>query len=738
MVLNKRIPRDFKENLIKYIGLMLLCIITSMVVVGFVNSSDSVIKTGAAAALNNNQEDGNFEVESKLNNATIQKLKDLGITINENFFIDYELDTNKKIRLFKQRIDINKLSIVQGNNLNSSSKQILLNKHFASKNNYNIDGNLKIDNKIYKICGYVAAPDYTLVLEKLSDVIANPSTFGIAFISNEDFNSLKDTVTYSYSFKLNGISADTLKSILINNANLTLFVQASDNQRITSYINDSLTSKSIAIAIGCALFIMISFIISMSLINNIDSESPIIGALYSLGYIKKEILNHFMILPILLVGIGSIIGTMLGFILSSSLQKSTTEYYSLPIIHKVYTLSLLFVGIILPILIVIVVNYIILSKRLNSTPLQLLRKEKGQDKLNTIKINHFDFVTKYRIREFLREIRGNITLFFGIMISTFLLIFGLGCNGAIKNYIENLSSDTEFKYTYMLKLPIEVTENENVEKTTIKGLSMYYDGLDQNMDITLQGIKEDSNFYNFNIKDTNNGVYISDTLSKKFNVKQGDILNLKDTAENKVYRLKISGIVKYSTGLYIFMNQKHLNLLLDESKSYFNAYLSNNKLNINTDYIYSLISSDNIIDSGKSMTSMMLPMISMLIIISSILFIISMYLLLKLMIDKSTSSISLVKIFGFSTKEINKLYLGSSLYTVIVSAIISIPLCINITELLWPSLIANIQSFFPISLGIKDYIFMFIIILGSYFISNSFLKRHVNKIQLAEALKNRD
>lgn len=736
MILNKRIIREFRENISKYLGLIVLVLISSMLIVGFANSTDCIISTGGKAAFQNNREDGEFYVDNELNNITLEKIRTLGVNIEENFYVDYKLYENQTIRVFKERKNINKISINKGSNLRVTN-QIVIDEHFAESNGYKLLSNLIIENKNFKIFGYGAAPDYTKIIQKSSEVVPNPKNFGIGFINEEDFRNLKNK-SYSYVFKLNGVSADKVKNIVSKNSTVTEFIKIEDNSRAIGYIDDSKVNKNVAIIIGFVLCIMIGFMISMSLINSIDEESPIIGALYSLGYIKEEILRHFMILPTIIVSIGAITGTCLGFIVEGSLAKTTTDLYALPNIKRIYSPYLIFVGVIVPILIVTIINYFIISRKLNSTPLQLLRREKKGSKLNSIKINHFDFVTRFRLREFFREIRGNIVLFFGIFISTFLLVFGVSINSSINGYVKNIKEEATYNYMYTLKLPINITENEGLEKTTFKSLSMYFKDLNMDMEVMLQGIKENSNFYSFNICDDNPGLYISDSVKNKFNLNIGDTIALKDKSENKVFNLKIKGVVIYKTGLNVFMNTTQLNSLLKEDKSYFNGYLSKDKLNINENYIYSETTSKNIVKAAQNTTAMMLPIIILLIIFSTILFIISMYLLLKLMIDKSISSISLVKIFGFNQGEINKLYLGSSLYTVLFSAAISIPLTVKITRLIYPNLIANVQVYFSIELLPKHYFFIVIVIIASYFVSNILLKRHINSILLSEALNNRD
>lgn len=135
--------------------------------------------------------------------------------------MDYKLYENQTIRIFKDRKNINKLSITKGNKL-SQGNEIIIDGHFGEGNNYKLLSNLNIENKNFKVIGYGAAPDYTYVIQKLSDVVPNPKNFGIGFVNEEDFRNLKNK-SYSYVFILNGISADKLKNIVSKNSTVTEF-----------------------------------------------------------------------------------------------------------------------------------------------------------------------------------------------------------------------------------------------------------------------------------------------------------------------------------------------------------------------------------------------------------------------------------------------------------------------------------------------------------------------------------
>lgn len=71
---------------------------------------------------------------------------------------------------------------------------------------------------------------------------------------------------------------------------------------------------------------------------------------------------------------------------------------------------------------------------------------------------------------------------------------------------------------------------------------------------------------------------------------------------------------------------------------------------------------------------MMMNMIYTLLIVSAVIFCVVMYLMMKVMIDRSAFGISLVKIFGYRMKEIRKLYLNGNFYVIAVGTAVCIPL----------------------------------------------------------------
>ena len=115
-----------------------------------------------------------------------------------------------------------------------------------------------------------------------------------------------------------------------------------------------------------------------------------------------------------------------------------------------------------------------------------------------------------------------------------------------------------------------------------------------------------------------------------------------------------------------------------------------------------------------------------------------MYLMMKVMIDRSAFSISLIKVFGFRTKEIRKLYLDGNFFIIAIGAAICLPLAKLIMSAVYPSLVSNVNCGVKLTFAPWLWAVLYGGILVLYFIINRVLVGRLNKIVPAEVLKNRE
>jgi len=102
----------------------------------------------------------------------------------------------------KARKNIN-FPVINEGNLAKNKNEIAINRLFAENNNLKIGDNITFkkeffkDNKerIFKIVGLIATPDYNSSFQKSTDLIFNAIDFGVGLVSDKDkdiFNESKD------------------------------------------------------------------------------------------------------------------------------------------------------------------------------------------------------------------------------------------------------------------------------------------------------------------------------------------------------------------------------------------------------------------------------------------------------------------------------------------------------------------------------------------------------------------
>ncbi|AFA49084.1 ABC transporter permease [Acetobacterium woodii] len=519
--------------------------------------------------------------------------------------------------------------------------------------------------------------------------------------------------------------------------NLITFLEADNNQRITSCKSDAAINKNSALIAGIIVITLMAYMISVFVIHTIDKESAVIGALYSMGYVKKELLRHFMILPLVVVTVAAMMGTSLGFLLIGENIKENVAYYSYPTYTMIFPPYLLVYGIIIPIMITLMVNYLVINNKLSMAPLKLLRREKKQHQLATLDLKEMDFINRYRIRQLMREIRANITLFWGLFIAILLMVFGFSIDGSINTYVHSVATDVEYNYLYLLKYPMEVAPAD-ATKAYAESLAakLYLTG--GTMDVTIMGIDNQNPYFDFSVDGQKNDVVISNSVANKFGYRVGDVITLSDNLKDQNYNFTVKKVVNYASGLYLFMDIQDMRDLFGQEEDYYNTLMSDHELDIETGRIATVITVDKMVDAARQMFTMMYGLVVTILGASILLFVIVMYLLLKMMIDKATFSISLIKVFGYDEKEIKKLYLGTSFYTVVLSTLIAIPISKMIINQVYPYMIANVSAGMKATITPQSYLIMAAIILSAYTVVNFMVGRHLKKISLVEILKVRE
>ena len=204
------------------------------------------------------------------------------------------------------------------------------------------------------------------------------------------------------------------------------------------------------------------------------------------------------------------------------------------------------------------------------------------------------------------------------------------------------------------------------------------------------------------------------------------------------YAFTAAGECDERAGLMVFMDIDSMRELFGEDDDYYNCVLSDKALEIDDGRLYSVTARADIERSSAVFTELMMSMIVMLIAVAVIIFCSVMFLMLNVTIERASFGISLVKVFGYKTKDVKKLYLNGNAIIITLGALIEIPLSKIIMDKVFPVFISNVTSGINLTFSWYAYVIIFAGVMATYFIITSILVRKLGKITPAEVLKNRE
>lgn len=804
-VLRKRVLRDLKENLFRYIALAFLIIMGMYVIVSLIGAGYTIIDNGETHDEANKIEDGQFSVFVPLSDEELSRLEDVGTEVEQMFYEDYDVMDGKTIRVFANRENIDLVECDEGR-LAEADDEIVVEKRFSQVNEVSVGDTIQIAGNDFKVTGIGTSPDYNALFKEMSDTVVDSKVFGTVFVTERAYDKLHatgesvKTETYLYAFRLKGKTTcddvkDALEDIKVDTdriddeyfqeywdrtgaaindfkdgikelksganelaggmaelkretdsfledydtelANITSFVTSDDNPRTGGAADDQQINVQAGYFFGVLLMLLFTYVISVFVVHGIEKESSVIGALYALGVKRRDLMMHYLTLPVIVTTVAGIIGFLIGISnIGIPVQMADAyAYYSIPAMDVKIPPILIAYGIVMPPLAAIVVNYFVIRKKLSQTALSLIKNEVKQPKGSNVNLGDMGFVGRFRVRQMLREMRTGLTVVIGMFIALICLMLSLNtatfCSKVKKQNVE----DTHYEYMYTYKYP---TENppEDGEAAYAKILKKKIYGY--NWDVTVLGLSKNTKYFDVTLKDGKNRVAISSSFAEKYGYGVGDEIVLHDEENDIDYGFTVDSVTQYTPSFYVFMAIDDARELFGAESDEYNVVFADKDLGVDPARLYATTTKADIESAAGIFADQMKSMVVMIVAISTLIFVMVMYLMMKVMIDRSAFSISLIKVFGYRTKEIRKLYLDDNFFIIAIGAAICLPLSKLIMSAVYPSLVSNVNCGVKLTFAPWLWAVLYCGIIVLYFIINRVLVGRLNKIVPAEVLKNRE
>ncbi|WP_026836183.1 ABC transporter permease [Eubacterium xylanophilum] len=254
--LNKRLFRELKADFGKYFVIFFVMVLAIAEGSGFLVAASSMLRAYDDGFVKYNIEDGNFRLEASMSDSlrrAIENNDKAPVKIYENFYIEDTIENGSKIRLYKNRKDIDRVSVLQGR-LPQQDGEIAIDRMYADNNKFDIGSEIIFRKAKFKVVGLVALSDYSALFEDNGDVMFDATEFGVAVTTGGSFDAFnKKLRRYQYSYKYKNapksekeekdMGEDFLEA-LVDMVSIENFQPAYSNQAITYTGDDFVISKA--------------------------------------------------------------------------------------------------------------------------------------------------------------------------------------------------------------------------------------------------------------------------------------------------------------------------------------------------------------------------------------------------------------------------------------------------------------------------------------------------------------
>ena len=555
--------------------------------------------------------------------------------------------------------------------------------------------------------------------------------------------------------------SDDFVDVLAKRMGMTLtdYIPRYGNQAINFTGDDMGSDRSMMLVLLYILIAIMAFVFAVTTNNTIAKEACVIGTLRASGYTRRELLLHYLALPVIVTLIAAVIGNVLGYTFFKDICAGMYYgSYSLPTYETRWNANAFLLTTVVPILLMLLVNVWLIAKRLRLSPLKFLRRDlSGKRTRRAVQLPNFRFFRRFRLRIILQNRSSYLTLFIGITFANVLLLFGMMMSPLLEHYQDDVLANMLGTYQYILSPQEEIDEedentllgvlqklmtpsmdtaNPTAEKFCVTTLKSVITGKNSE-DIMVYGITDDSAYLGLPEKDSADSVCISDGFAQKYGIRIGDTITVKEPYEDTSYTFTVGSFYHYPAALAVFLPIEAWRSVFEEPDTYFNGYFSETEItDLDEGYIGATITKDDLTKISRQLKVSMGSMFYLINIFSIVLFVLLIYLLTKLIIEKNATSISMVKILGYETREIMSLYLTATTWIVVLSILISFWIATVLIGQIYVLMMAEFSGWLTLYIAPDIYPKMFLMGMAAYLFVALLQLRKIRRIPMDEALKN--
>jgi putative ABC transport system permease protein len=494
--------------------------------------------------------------------------------------------------------------------------------------------------------------------------------------------------------------------------------------------------------------------------------------LKALGYSNSKIMNKYLLYSLSATLIGITLGVIIGNnILTGVLYESYRILYSLPNLEVNLQLNYLIIAVCFAIFCTVIFAIAFSFKELQSKPAELIRpkspKEGKKILLERMSLmwNKFNFNNKMMFRNIFRYKKRLFMAIVGIAGCTALIYSGFSLKtsvdsiagkqfGDIKTYDLIINLNAEMTKTEVQDIVDYISKNEQIDECTyVKQKAIDVEANKKEKEIFYAAAEADELSKYILLKDrqtdeeielSDDGVIITEKLSKILNIKKDDKITIKDSG--KKYEANVLGISENYLFNFIYMTPGMYEKIEQETIKYNQIFvntveeLSDADVTELSDYLklndkiggVALTKDTN--ETYQESLESLITVVALFIGSSAMLSFIVLYNLNNINIEERRREFATMKVLGFEDKEVATQIHKENIIISIMGGAVGLFLGTFLLSEILTS--AELETILLVKeLNVQNFVYAFVLTIIFTLITNATIKRSVRKIDMIESLK---
>lgn len=649
------------------------------------------------------------------------------------------------------------------------TNEIAINKNFADANSLSLGDEVEVifndKTNSFTIAALVSYPNYVFLFKDGASTASEAKDFAVIEMNDNNFNYVPyNSIYIKYEDNVNRDNIEQLIRIKLKQK-IFFFTDRGQSVNYINYEQTLLQIDSFSYISPSILLLMAILLLYIIQRRNVAVERKQIGIMKAIGLTDFSIMFMYIKYSFLVSFFGILLAFIASRILLPPIFKSLGAIFDMPNYNYNIYWDLWIISTLIILFVCIFSNLLAAISILKLNPAQSMRgeppKSSGKTLIEKFSIwNKLSFNSRYAIKNASRSKTRYLASLWGMFAAISMTIFAQGFNNSFDYFLYTLYEKFALYDASVNITPTKWEDNSDIltndsikyyDKAAIYQSRLYPAFDDDSESIYLPTLIYKDGFSSLDIpynEDREDSVMIPKYLADKLKVKENDYIGIElYTIGNSISRrVKVSKLVEQQGMFYIYMDKDFAEDTFDIPNVYNSLFLTS-KDDVSQDDIKAILDDSKDVSyysfrndeyqAYKNQIATIYLLVQILIFIAFLLGATSLYGVGVITLATRRYEFTLLKVMGYTTKEIMLASLKETITQVIIAIPVGILAGYGILYLVKKPFSSKLFSFVPHVYNYSYALAIGLLIIVIFLVSLMSM-HYVNKLDMVEGLKDRE